>query len=122
MTFRPEAAFRQNITGVILPLTAAIIRLYGFREQDGACPLGAFYTENIDRDVWRRVGGVWYEPFNRERVESRRVSESRVEAFVTGILTAATSRSASARVISWEPVPAELEQQLPQIMTSLGTV
>ena len=122
MTFRPTAPFRQNIGGVILPLTAAIIRLYGFREQDGACPLGAFYTESIDSRIWRRVSGIWYEPFNRDRIESRPVKGSRIQEFATGVCTGATSELSGGKMVSWESLSADLEQQLPQILSPLYTV
>jgi hypothetical protein len=122
MTFRPTAIFRQNIGGVILPLTGAIVRLYGFREQDGACPLGAFYTKNIDSRIWRRVYGVWYEPLNRDRIESRPVKEFQIQEFATSICTGAALELSSGGVVYWEPLPEELEQQLPQTISPLGTV
>lgn len=122
MTFRPTAAFRQNVSGVILPLTAAIIHLYDFREQDGACPLGAFYTEHIDSRIWRHVRGIWYEPFNHDRVMSRSVERSRILEFATSIRTGAAIELLDGKVVSWEALPTETEQQLPQIISPLNAV
>jgi hypothetical protein len=113
MPFRPRAAFRQNISGVVLPLTAAIARLYGVRGSDGAYPLGAFYTENIDRRVWLQAGGIWYQPISPERVQARRISEVRIQQFMEGILTGVDTRLSNGTTVAWELLPDSVAQELP---------
>jgi hypothetical protein len=115
MPFRPNPEFRRNINGVVLPLTAAIARVYGIRESDGAYPLGAFYTENIDTRVWLPVGGIWYQPINAEKVANRRISEARIEQFVDGIGSGREVLLNNDVVVSWERIPEALAQLLPSI-------
>lgn len=115
MPFRPRAAFRQNISGVVLPLTAAIARLYGVRSSDGAYPLGAFYTENIDRRIWRQAGGIWYQPIFPGRVQARRISEARIQQFIEGIATGVDTQLSNGTTVTWESLPESVAQQLPPL-------
>jgi len=57
MPYRPEAVHRRNAQGVLLPLTAAIHRVFGHRAQDLGRPIGAFYTVNVSSIVWQHFGG-----------------------------------------------------------------
>jgi hypothetical protein len=113
MPFRPEPEFRKNISGVVLPLTAAIARVYGIRENDSAYPLGAFYTNNIDSRVWQSVGGIWYQPINTEKVANRRISEERIEQFSEGIRSGREITLNNGSVVIWERIPDASEQLLP---------
>ena len=115
MPFRPNPEFRRNINGVVLPLTAAIARVYGIRENDGAYPLGAFYTENIDSRVWRYVGGLWYQPINAEKVANRRISEMRIEQFVEGIMAGREITLNNGTLVIWERIPDALARSLPAV-------
>lgn len=113
MPFRPTPEFRRNINGVVLPLTAAIARAYGIRESDGAYPLGAFYTDNIDSRVWRSAGGIWYQPVNAEKVAGRRISEERIEQFAEGIMSGRETALNNGSVVIWERIPDAVAQLLP---------
>lgn len=97
---------------MIFPLTAAITRMYGVRG-DGAYPIGAFYTVNIDAGVWRWVEGVWYVPTDPEHLNRRSIWEADVDAFVTGIVSGDAIVLPSGRAVTWEAIPAEVASQLP---------
>lgn len=115
MPFRPKPEFRRNVNGVILPLTAAIARVYGIRKSDGAYPLGAFYTDKIDPRVWMPVGGIWYRPIDPEKVAGRRISEERIELFADGIISGREITLNNGTVISWERIPDDVSEQLPVV-------
>ena len=111
MPYRPHPKFRKDIQGFILPLTAAVGRLYK-RNIDGAYPLGAFYTENIDSRVWIPAGGIWYQPISPERISARRIAEERIQRFIAGVTTATQIQLSNGTIIIWEPVPENIAQQL----------
>ena len=79
MTYRPQPSHRRNIREVILPLTAAIYRVFGSRAQDGGRPIGAFYTVNVDSRVWRYLGGIWYRPLDEEAIRGIHLGPFRVD-------------------------------------------
>jgi len=112
MPFRPTSIHRKNIKGVIYPLTAAIARMYGIRN-DGAYPIGAFYTVNIDRMVWRYTGGIWYQPTNPESIENRIIREEDIELFFNGIANGEDVQLRSGTIITWEEIPEEQASLLP---------
>jgi len=114
MPFRPTAIHRKNINGVIYPLTAAVARTYGIRD-DGAYPIGAFYTVNIKREVWRHAGGVWYCPIDAPRIENRSIREEDIELFQHGIATGAETTLRSGISVYWEEIPVEEASQLPPV-------
>lgn len=111
MPWRPTPPHRRNIRGVIYPLTAAIARTYGVRA-DGAYPIGAFYTVNIDNTVWRPAGGIWYLPIDADKIESRNISEEAIERFCAAITS---ERSPLGTGINWEAVPDSETAQLPTV-------
>ena len=78
MPYRPTPEHRRNVPGVVLPLTLAICNVYGIRAQDGARPIGAFYTEHVSRDRWVPLGGIWYQPVGEQEIFS---SEELIELF-----------------------------------------
>lgn len=90
-------------------------RVYGIRERDGAYPLGAFYTDNIDSRVWRSAGGIWYQPINAEKVANRRISRERIEQFADGIMLGRGVALNNGSVVIWERIPDAVAQLLPEI-------
>lgn len=104
MPFRPEQHFRRR-RNVIYALTEAIRRIYGARSQDGAYPLGAFYTENINRTLWEHVGGICYRPTHELDLDGRSVDENTVIAFMSSIESGETIHIQEGEVVSWEPIP-----------------
>lgn len=112
MPFRPTAQHRRNIRGVIYPLTAAIERTYGVRT-DGAWPLGAFYTVNVDSRVWRPVGGIWYIPYDSEEVYGRSINEGVIGDFCNAIQHGRVIVLPSGKSITWESIPNVEAAQLP---------
>lgn len=112
MPFRPTALDRKNIPGVIYPLTAAIRQIYGVRS-DGAWPIGAFYTVNIDLDVWRSVGGIWYVPRDASQILSRSINEGVIAAFCDAIENGNVVVLPSGSSVTWEAVPNDAAAQLP---------
>jgi hypothetical protein len=112
MPFRPTAEHRKNVQGVIYPLTAAVAKLYGIRA-DGAYPIGAFYSVNIDLMVWQRVGGIWYKPFNEAKITNRNISEDIVDIFADGIRYGRNTILRSGKVITWEKIPSADATALP---------
>lgn len=115
MPFRPTPACRRNVRGVILPLTEALRRLYGARATDGALPLGAFYTINIDSEVWQPAGGIWYRAVNMARIEGRNPNDDVVEQFVGCIESGVTMRLPSGTIVSWEAIPESEASALPPV-------
>lgn len=112
MTYRPKPKHRKNITRVIFPLTEAIQRLYGVRD-DGAYPIGAFYTVNIDKKVWEPAGGIWYRPLDLEKIENRKFNREDAELFAIGIKNGVDTLLSSGKIITWEPIPDPEIQELP---------
>lgn len=105
---------RKNRTGVIYPLTASVAAIYGIRG-DGAYPIGAFYTVNIDSKIWEHIGGIWYRPYNSEDIENRRVSEEDLELFSAAVLSGDTITLRSGKRVDWEPIPEAEASQLPPV-------
>lgn len=118
MIYRPKPEHRKNIQGVAIPLTAAIHQVFGSRAQDGARPLGAFYTENIDARVWQHLGGIWYRPLNEEMVARRIVKAIALLAFARSILSGEAVVLPSGMVVGWEAVPLPEACQLPPPLVS----
>ncbi len=87
--------------------------MFGIRS-DGAYPIGAFYTVNIDSRVWRHVEGVWYLPINPEDIESRNIRDDDIVQFITGITTGEDTRLRSGRTVTWEFIPVADASQLPR--------
>lgn len=114
MPFRPTPPHRRNVSGVIYPLTAAIARMFGIR-QDGAYPIGAFYTVNIDTGVWIPAGGIWYLPRHPSDIEGRSVREEDIDNFLAGIASGRCIVLRSGKAVSWESIPAAAALQLPPI-------
>lgn len=113
MTYRPLAEHRKNVQGVLLPLSAAIHRVFGSRAQDNARPIGAFYPHNVSTATWRLIGGIWYCAYDEERVLSRKVNEDVVRQFAASILTGAPVILPSGKEITWEVIPEPEAYQLP---------
>jgi hypothetical protein len=112
MPYRPLPAHRRNVRGVIYPLTAAVARLYGIRE-DGAYPIGAFYTVNIDSEVWEHVDGIWYRAYHPEKIADRNIREEDIELFLGAILSGHTTILRSKKPVQWEPIPEPEVSALP---------
>lgn len=115
MPFRPGPQHRRNIRGVIYPLTAAIHHVYGVRSSDGAYPLGAFYTVNIDSTIWQHTGGIWYRPIDPEDIENRNINVETMGLFVESIATGQNVQLPSGTIVNWEHIPDTLAQQLPSM-------
>lgn len=113
MPYRPTAPNRKNIRGVIYPLTASVAEIYGIRE-DGAYPIGAFYTVNIDNSIWENVGGIWYRPYSSTDVEGRSIREEDIEIFCNAIVSGGPITLRSGRVVEWEAIPESEAGQLPE--------
>jgi len=114
MPFRPSAAHRRNVRGVIYPLTAAVARMFGIRE-DGAYPIGAFYPIHIDNKIWRPVGGIWYIPKLSSDIDKRNVREEDIACFSASIANGQNITLRSGITVKWEPIPAALASQLPSL-------
>ena len=114
MPYRPTAAHRKNIRGVIYPLTAAIAQRFGVRG-DGAYPIGAFYTVNIDSTVWRAAGGIWYTPINPDDIEERNIRDEDIDLFILGIAQGQHTQLRSGKIVTWEAIPDAAASQLPTI-------
>lgn len=112
MPFRPEARYRKNIRGVIYPLTAAVAQTYGVRD-DGAYPIGAFYTVNIDSKIWLPAGGIWYRPIEPDKILSRDIRDEDTDIFIIGIATGDTTVLRSGKSIDWEQIPDTEAEKLP---------
>ena len=113
MPFRPTAQHRQNVSGVVRPLTLAIYNVYGSRAQDGGRPIGAFYTEHVSRDRWVHLGGIWYRPTSEREIRARSPNPAVVQAFANSIRTGQSVQLQSGSLVIWEPIPAVEASQLP---------
>lgn len=113
MPYRPEAVHRRNMEGVVLPLTAAIHRVFGHRAQDLGRPIGAFYTVNVSSIVWQHLGEIWYRAWDEQRVLNRIVNESVVRAFSESIITGDAVNLPSGKRIIWEEMAPFEAMQLP---------
>lgn len=113
MTFRPVPEHRRDVHNVIIPLTAAILRVFGSRAQDGAMPLGVFYTEHLSSDTWQHLGSIWYRPINEEAFANRCPNEAVVRAFSASIFSGQSTLLSNGKVIEWEPVAMEQAHLLP---------
>ena len=111
--YRPKAEFRQNIKGILLPLTAAIYQVFGSRAQDQGRPIGAFYPFNISPATWEHLGGIWYRAWNEEKVRQRDINLQVVNAFARSILTGEDVSLRNGDVITWELIPKQQAYQLP---------
>lgn len=112
MPYRPTAPSRKNIRGVIYPLTASVAEIYGIRA-DGAYPIGAFYTVNIDNTVWEHVGGIWYRPYTTSNMEGRPIQEEDIEMFSYSIVNGSSLTLRSGKRVEWEAIPESEARQLP---------
>ena len=119
MPYRPSAPDRRNIKGVIYPFTAALLRVYGSRAQDAGRPIGAFYTKNVDRQLWEPVGGIWYRPLNEELILERAPDEAVVRAFARSIISGEPVTLPSGKVVQWEALlPSEASQLPPPLLAA----
>ena len=114
MTFRPTPAHRRNPRGVLYPLTEAIRRTYGTRPGDNAYPLTPFYTQNVDRRVWRHVDGIWYVPLDPGAISRRTPREDVVMAFIDSMCTGQEVELQSGILVQWERIPESESSLLPQ--------
>ena len=108
MPYRPTKEHRNNINGIIYPLTAAIMRLYGSRN-DGAYPIGAFYTINIDSKTWDHAGGIWYIPKNPQKIQNRKIDEDIISYFCISIDSHSQPTHGT---VTWELIPHTEAEQL----------
>jgi hypothetical protein len=113
MPYRPTAVHRRNIRGVIYPLTASVAQIYGIRE-DGAYPIGAFYTVNIDSTVWEHISGIWYRPYTPIDVEGRSIREEDIKLFSNAVINGGPITLRSGKRIDWELIPETEAGQLPR--------
>lgn len=113
MPYRPTSENRKNIRGVIYPLTEAVLRVYGNREQDRGRPIGAFYTLNVDNRLWQHLGGIWYRPITEARLLLREINEDVARAFAASILNGEPVTLPSGRLVNWERIPRNEASQLP---------
>lgn len=114
LTYRPRKEHRKHPT-VIRALTAAIERVFGTRAEDGAYPLGAFFTRHVGK-TWTPVGGIWYVPTDALKVSQRAVDPNAVDDFARAILSGETvllRTKTIDRKVDWEETPSELACQLP---------
>lgn len=118
MLYRPESIHRRNISGVLLPLTAAIYLVFGNRAQDRGRPIGAFYPQNVSATTWEHLGGIWYRARNEQRVQDRRINQAVVQAFASSILTGEVVELHSGTRVTWERIPAHEANQLPPPLRS----
>lgn len=114
MPYRPTPVHRRNPRGVLFPLTEAIRRTYGTRVGDDAYPLGPFYTQNVDRSVWRHVDGIWYAPLDPESISGRSPREDVITAFIESMSTGQEVELPSGTLVQWERIPESESSQLPQ--------
>lgn len=113
MPYRPIPRDRINVKGVIYPLTAALLRVYGSRAQDGGRPIGAFYTKHIDSKLWEYLGGIWYRPINEEIILQRAIDLSVVSDFARSIVSGDPVTLPSGKVVRWESLLLSEASQLP---------
>lgn len=113
MLYRPSPEHRRNVQGVLFPLTAAILDVFGHRAQDMGRPIGAFYPQNVSADIWEHLGGVWYRARDERKLETRRINETVRAAFARSILTGEEVALPSGTVVTWEAIPQLENMQLP---------
>lgn len=111
--FRPIPIHRKNVRGVLMPLTAAIFRVFGNRAQDNGRPIGAFYPSNISASTWDRIGGIWYKAKDENKVRDRAVNLDTVEIFARCILSGQSCLLPNGMRITWERIPSDQAIQLP---------
>ena len=114
MPYRPSPEHRRNINGVIYPLTAAVLQLYGSRPSDGALPIGAFYPVNVKRGVWERCDDIWYRPSSISAIEGRSFNQDLIPLFLAGIRGGATFLLPNGRSITWEAIPPGIWPSVPE--------
>lgn len=119
MTYRPLAEHRQNVQGVLLPLTAAIYDVFGSRAQDSGRPIGAFYPQNVSKESWGHLGGIWYRARDEQKILSRKVNPQVRAAFVRSILTGENVTLPSGTVVSWEKIPESEAAKLPPPLSGM---
>lgn len=117
MPYRPQAAYRKNIHGVIIPLTAAIHRVFGNRTQDQGRPIGAFFPLNVSSAAWLHLGGIWYSARDEQKVLNRNVNERLVQNFVVSIMNGEAVTLPSGIQVTWELIPLSEAAQLPPPFT-----
>ncbi len=88
-------------------------RRFGTRS-DGAYPIGAFYTLNIDNVVRESAGGIWYRPVPLSGFRERNIREEDIELFLGAIETGKDIQLRSGKVVSWEEVPEPEASLLPR--------
>lgn len=113
MFYRPHAIHRKNIQGVLLPLTAAIFKVFGSRAQDNGRPIGAFYPQNVSSETWEHLGGIWYRARDEQKVQNRKVNTETVKAFAHSIHTGEAVQLSSGKIITWEQIPVAEASKLP---------
>ncbi|OLF54008.1 hypothetical protein [Pseudomonas chlororaphis] len=118
MFYRPHAEHRRNSQGVVLPLTAAIHRVFGNRAQDLARPIGAFYPRHVSGNTWLHLGGIWYRARDEHYVLGRTVDEQVVQAFAISITTGDPVSLPNGIQVTWEPIPRAQAAQLPPPLTA----
>jgi len=113
MTYRPSPEHRKNVQGVLMPLTAAIYRVFGSRAQDNGRPIGAFYPHHVSTKAWEHLGGIWYCARDEQQVLNRRVNPELVQAFARSIRTGEDVMLRNGKTISWEKIPVSEALALP---------
>jgi hypothetical protein len=113
MTYRPHPQHRRNVQGVLLPLTAAVLAVFGSRAQDNGRPIGAFYPQNVSSGTWEHLGGIWYRARDEQKVRNRKVNAAVVQAFSRSIRTGEDVELPSGSVITWERIPSAEASKLP---------
>lgn len=94
-------------------MTAAIFVVFGNRAQDRGRPIGAFYPQNVSKETWQHLGGIWYSAKDEEKVQGRRVNQAVVQAFAASILSGHPVQLASGKLVTWERIPTADSSQLP---------
>lgn len=122
MTYRPRAEHRRNIQGVLIPLTAAIYDVFGSRAQDSGRPIGAFYPQNVSKEAWEHLGGIWYRPRDEQKVLNRKVNQQVRVAFALSILNGENVALPSGTLVFWEKIPDFDAIQLPPPLSGSGTI
>ncbi len=113
MPFRPSPPNRKNIRGVINPLTEAVRRLFGARQDDGAYPLGAFFPVDVSKSAWVDAGGIWYIPLSEVKLNRRNPKEEVVLAFINSIETGEPVELPGGKVVTWDRIPDPEADALP---------
>lgn len=105
MIYRPHPAYRKNVQGVIIPLTAAIYVVFGSRAQDQGRPIGPFYPKNVSSATWEHIGGIWYRARDEQKIQGRQPNVAVVESFARSILSGQEVQLPSGTVVTWERIP-----------------